>query len=192
MKRVLTLLAAMLLLGVTVGCGGDDEPSDQAAATPSASPFDRAFIDAMVPHHRSAIEMAEAAKSRGLRSMELKQIADDIISSQQQEIDKMLAWREQWFGSRTLGRNAAEVLGLSESQMGMMEHDADEISGAVDVDQAFAQAMSPHHEGAITMAKLAQERGQHEEIKTLADDIIEAQEGEIKILQKHTGGEHHG
>ena len=74
-----------------------------------------------------------------------------------------------------------------------MEHgSADEVAGATDVDATFAQMMIPHHEGAIAMAKAAEERAQHQEVRELAAAIIEAQQREIEILEKHAGGEHHG
>lgn len=192
MKRLMMVLATMLLLAIAAGCGGDEESDDQAAASSSGVPFDRAFIDAMVPHHRSAIEMAEAAKNVGLQQEELRTVADDIIESQQREIDDMLDWREEWFGSRELGPEDRAALGLTEADTGTMEHGAGEIEDAGDVDRAFAEAMIPHHEDAIDMAKQAQEKGQHEEIKNLADDIIGAQESEIEILKEHTGDAHQG
>jgi uncharacterized protein (DUF305 family) len=52
--------------------------------------------------------------------------------------------------------------------------------------------MVAHHEGAIAMAEAARERGQHEEVKDLAEAIIDAQEREIGIMEKHASGEHHG
>jgi uncharacterized protein (DUF305 family) len=183
-------VAAALVLA---GCGGDDEPEQAATASSGSSvPFDLAFIDAMVPHHREAIEMAEAAKTRGLTQPDLAKIADDIISSQQREIDQMLGWREEWFGSRELGPILPEVLGVPEGELGMHHGSGDQIAGAVDVDATFAQMMIPHHEGAIAMAEVAQDRGQHDEIKQLADAIIEAQEREIETLRKHASAEHHG
>jgi uncharacterized protein (DUF305 family) len=124
--------------------------------------------------------MAEAAKAGGLTQPDLSKIADDIIESQQREIDQMLSWREEWFGSRTLGPVLPEVLGVPESELGMEHGSADEIAGAVDVDAMFAEMMIPHHEGAIAMAEAAKERGQHEEVKDLAQAIIEAQEREIE------------
>ena len=192
MNKRAVLFAAVAL--VAAGCGGDDdaEPSGAQTAASGQVPFDQAFIDAMVPHHREAIEMAKAAQSRGLTQPELEQIARDIISSQQREIDRMLEWREQWFGSRTLGPVLPEVLGVPESELGMEHGSADEVGGGVDVDAKFAKMMIPHHEGAIAMAEVAKERGQHEEVKELADAIIDAQEREIGILEKHASGEHHG
>jgi uncharacterized protein (DUF305 family) len=186
-----TLAAAAAF--VLAGCGGGDEPEQAATAGSGSSvPFDLAFIDAMVPHHREAIEMADAAKTRGLTQPDLMKIADDIITSQKREIDQMLGWREQWFGSRELGPVLPEVLGVPEAELGMRHGSGDQIAGAIDVDATFAQMMIPHHEGAIAMAEVAKERAQHDEIKDLADAIVEAQEREIATLKKHASAEHHG
>ena len=41
-----------------------------------------------------------------------------------------------------------------------------------DFDLRFIDAMTPHHQGALTMAKDAQQKSQRPEIKKLADDIL--------------------
>ena len=194
MTRLAGVLAAVALLAA--GCGGGDDADEPAVGGETVAsaqiPFDQAFIDAMVPHHREAIEMARAAKKRGLTEPELRKVADDIIRSQQREIDRMLEWREKWFGSRQLGRVLPEVLGVPESELGMKHGSADEIAGAADVDAKFAEMMIPHHEGAIAMAETATASAQRQEVKELAAAIIEAQEREIRILERHAAGEHHG
>lgn len=50
-------------------------------------------------------------------------------------------------------------------------------------DNAFLAGMISHHEGAIEMAKLAQANAKHEEVKTLANDILAAQSKEIDMMQ---------
>jgi uncharacterized protein (DUF305 family) len=191
-NKILICLAALLLASLLAGCGGDDEDeSSGAAASSSAVPFDRAFIDAMVAHHESAIEMAEAAKAEGLGQADLVKIAGDIIRTQQAEIGQMKGWRQEWFGSSEIDPEGAEALPLSEAEMGM-QHMADDLVGAEDVDQAFASMMIDHHEGAVRMAELAVEQGRHAEIRDLAKRIIAAQEREIEIMQPHAEGEHHG
>ena len=60
-------------------------------------PFDKAFIDAMMPHHRSAIAMAKVALEESDNS-EIKGIARDIVEAQRREIEQMKGWREQWYG----------------------------------------------------------------------------------------------
>jgi uncharacterized protein (DUF305 family) len=59
-------------------------------------PFDKAFIDAMVPHHESAIEMAQVALEES-ENPKIKELAGNIVSAQQREIDQMLQWRQAWY-----------------------------------------------------------------------------------------------
>jgi uncharacterized protein (DUF305 family) len=178
LKKLASLLLAVSALSVA-GCGGDDgEGAEQPPVASGQVPFDRAFIDAMVPHHQTAIEMAREAKEAGLSDSELMKIADNIIATQQVEIDQMLEWREQWFGSTEREPEAG------------MGHSGMDIASADDVDQAFAGSMIGHHTGAIRMAELAQERADHEELKTLAGEIIAAQQREIDIIKAYFMGAH--
>jgi uncharacterized protein (DUF305 family) len=57
---------------------------------------DERFIDAMVPHHQGAIEMAQVALEHAEHD-EIKQLAENIVSAQQREIEQMKQWREQWY-----------------------------------------------------------------------------------------------
>jgi uncharacterized protein (DUF305 family) len=60
------------------------------------NPFDRAFIDAMIPHHRSAIEMAKVAIQES-ENPRIKELAGNLVSAQKGEIEQMRSWREQWY-----------------------------------------------------------------------------------------------
>ena len=51
------------------------------------------------------------------------------------------------------------------------------------IDEHFIEQMIPHHDGAIEMAKLALQKAKRPEIKTLAENIISAQEKEITDMQ---------
>lgn len=64
------------------------------------------------------------------------------------------------------------------SSMGMDLGPAD-----ANFDLRFIDGMMPHHQGAIAMAKEAQQKSQRPEIKKLADEIISAQTKEIAELQ---------
>ena len=63
-----------------------------------AKPFDRAFIDMMVPHHQGAIAMAKQLLKKG-EQPGLRKMANDIISAQTDEIAQMRKWRKAWYGS---------------------------------------------------------------------------------------------
>ena len=65
--------------------GMDAEPS----ALQKADPFDEAFIKMMIPHHEGAIEMAREELDKG-KDPELRDLAQDIVDTQQQEIDQMI------------------------------------------------------------------------------------------------------
>lgn len=58
--------------------------------------FDKRFIDAMIPHHEGALQMAEQVLKNSDRP-EVLELAKNIISSQQVEIDQMQTWRTAWY-----------------------------------------------------------------------------------------------
>lgn len=63
-----------------------------------AKPFDRAFVDMMVPHHQGAIRMARIELARG-KNPKLKSLSQAIIDAQSREITQMSSWRRGWYGS---------------------------------------------------------------------------------------------
>jgi uncharacterized protein (DUF305 family) len=69
-----------------------DDPQQLA----NEDPFDKAFIDNMIPHHRSAIAMAEVAVKES-EDPEIREIANDIVSAQEREIGQMKQWRQEWY-----------------------------------------------------------------------------------------------
>lgn len=61
--------------------------------------------------------------------------------------------------------------------------DDDEQAAANGTDRAFAAEMIPHHEMAVQMAEAAQDNASRAAIRSLADDIITAQNAEIRQLR---------
>ncbi len=58
--------------------------------------FDLRFINAMIPHHESAVKMATDALSKSKRP-EIKKLSQDIVTSQQKEIAQMKQWKQAWY-----------------------------------------------------------------------------------------------
>lgn len=84
--------------------------------------------------------------------------------------------------SMSEGASAPAAKGYTEAMDKMHETMGHiEYSGDADVD--FALGMIPHHQAAIEMAKVQLEYGKDPEIRKLSEDIIKAQEGEIKQLK---------
>jgi uncharacterized protein (DUF305 family) len=61
----------------------------------NADDFDKTFIEEMIPHHQMAVMMASMLKN-GTSRPEMKQLADDIITAQTDEIGKMRQWYREW------------------------------------------------------------------------------------------------
>ncbi len=81
-------------LGLTMAQSG---MTMNMSALNGAKPFDRAFIDMMIPHHQGAIRMARAELARGT-DPQLRTIAQGIIADQTKEIGGMNTWRMSWYG----------------------------------------------------------------------------------------------
>lgn len=52
------------------------------------------FARMMIPHHQSAVDMAEAYLEHG-NDPELRRLAEDIVRTQPKEIDEFEAWLEE-------------------------------------------------------------------------------------------------
>ncbi len=157
---------------------------DEMASSPNAAsqPFDLQFLDTMTAHHTGAIEMAGMALKKSTND-ELKKFAQKIIDDQKKEIDQMKDWRSKWYSGKPPAVNM-EMPGMGDS-MKMMKGDEmkkmDAMTGTA-FDIHFIDMMTPHHAGAVAMAKDALSKAEHPGIKTLSQDIIKAQEAEIKMM----------
>lgn len=148
-------------------------------------PIEQQFIDMMVPHHESAVAMAQVALERAEHA-ELRQFADDMISAQQAEIQQMRDWRKAWFGSaQTPGMAQMPMFPgstsgdrMSGETMDMTEM-VDQLRDAEPFDRKFIDAMIEHHKMAIKAGKIALDRSTRREIKALAQEMITAQTREI-------------
>lgn len=158
---------------------------DETAASPE---IDELFINMMVPHHEGAVAMARIALERSQRA-EIQEMANAIISAQEEEITQMRAWKQEWYGSSDTP-DMSEMPMLEEMPgMGGMGHtmnmqaDVDALQEAPQpFDLAFIDAMIPHHQSAIDAAEIALQEAVHPEIRELAQGIIEAQQAEIEQM----------
>lgn len=165
---VVVVIGLVALIG-----GGEDEAQ--------ASETDGAFITGMVPHHENAIEMAEMAREQADHP-EIKQLADDIVAAQTDEIEILGDIHQRLFGE-PVGQMSHGSLGLSEEMMGM-EMDESILETAKPFDREFIDMMVAHHQGAIRMAQIELAEGDDDETKSLASAIIEAQSREIAQMNE--------
>jgi uncharacterized protein (DUF305 family) len=168
--------------GEMTGMGGMDHGSGDMArqmVMENGEYSDERFIDAMVPHHQGAVEMAEVALENAEHE-EIRSLAEDIVTAQEAEIEQLKKIKQREFGT-------SEVpMEMSQEQMrGMgMTMDPQHLAHREPFDKAFIDAMIPHHESAIEMAQLARKESDIPEIQDLSSNIIDAQRREISEMQE--------
>ena len=159
-------------------CGDDGD--ENSAGNSNAN---RAFLEAMIPHHESAIEMANIAKRRA-EHPEVRELAKRIVNTQREEIRQIERIHQRLFDQKILPNpDAHEGLGLSAQEAGMahMEPTA-ALADAKPFDRAFIDEMVPHHQGAIRMARVVLEETEDDETRSLAEAIVRTQSDEIEQL----------
>jgi uncharacterized protein (DUF305 family) len=181
MRKTLTaaLLTASLL---TLAARGEDEDGSAEAAHNDA---DVMFAQQMIPHHEQAIEMAELAETRAA-SQEVKDLAGDIETAQDPEIETMTGWLGAW-GEDMPGQGEHGGRHDTTDMPGMIDEEAMsdlEAATGEEFDRLFLTSMIEHHEGALDMARAEQEDGEYPDAIALAEDIEAAQRAEIATMKE--------
>ena len=150
--------------------------------------YELRFIDGMTPHHQGALVMAKEVLQKSQRP-ELRKFATQILADQQKEISQMQKWRKAWYpkaGTELMGwhADANHMMAMTPTQISSMRMDQSLGKADNQFDLRFLNAMIPHHEGALTMAKALQEKSQRPEMKQLAGNIITSQQAEIDKMQQ--------
>ncbi|SEF18001.1 Uncharacterized conserved protein, DUF305 family [Streptomyces sp. 2112.3] len=204
LMRRITLVAAtatstLVLAACGSNSGGDGRPGHASATKPASSPSaqapagthnaaDVAFAKGMIPHHRQAVEMADLAVTRAA-SRQVKALAEKIKKAQEPEIKTMSGWLTAW--DEQVPEEMPGMDHSAHSQMpgmkGMKEMDALRKKSGKDFDASFLEMMIGHHRGAVQMAGTEKDKGAYGRAKTLAADIIKAQNAEITQMNKLLG-----
>ncbi len=190
LRRALRPLGAALALALLASAATSRlAPAHAAPSAATMAPFDQQFIDMMVPHHMSAVAMAQIALTRG-QHPQIKALAGSIISDQNSEIGQMKTWRRQWYGSATTP-DMMHMPMLPGLRMGMgmggptFMNDINNLKKANPFDKAFIADMMPHHQMAIDAATLELAHGSHQQLKDLALSIIKGQSREEGLMQAY-------
>jgi uncharacterized protein (DUF305 family) len=171
----------------------------QGEATPGMDmeqvEFDQLYIDMMLPHHDSIIALAEVALPL-LEDPRLQDIAQAIIDTQSAEQEELQQLRAEWYGSAepaamddammTMMMEMMPGMGSAEEQMQIMDAawQVQTFCAADNYDLAFIDQAIPHHQMAIDASEIALEQAVHPEIAAIAQEVIDAQQAEIDLLEQ--------
>ncbi len=146
--------------------------------------FDIDFANMMIPHHQSAVDMAEMYLPKS-KDEKIKTMAQNIITAQKKEIDELknlianhkpADTKERHSDAGHEGGNHNELMDAMTKMMSTMK--GLKMSG--DTDKDFVTMMIPHHQSAVEMAENEISHGKHVAMKTFAQKVINDQTKEIK------------
>lgn len=146
------------------------------------------FARSMIAHHLAAIRMANIELEYGTDN-DMRKLAKDIVFNKQNEISLF----QNWVGTHSDSPAPNGQL-LEQQTADIREEFADGLDDMANQmmlgimsqnpDIAFAQAMLPHHKGALAMAQVELRYGDDDKVRHLADNIIDTQESEIQLMQQ--------
>ena len=209
MTRTTARLAGALVAGALLLAGCADDASDaaghgsmmssSASASSSASTAadhndaDVTFASGMIPHHESAIAMAQMAADRAA-DPRVEDLAARIAAAQAPEIETMSGWLADW-GAGASGSAADDGMGgmdhggmddggMGDGNMGGMDTGALAGMSGTEFDRMFLTMMIEHHRSAVQMAETEAADGQNPDAIALAKSIRDSQTAEIAEMQQ--------
>jgi uncharacterized protein (DUF305 family) len=181
--RWLLVIALLLILATVLGFW----IGTRQTTVPAENSAEVGFARDMATHHAQAVEMATLLRDQS-EDPEMRQLAIDIMLTQQAQIGQMQGWLALW--NRPLARIGPAMAWMDMPTTGLMPGmaDADAINQlrtltGVEADGQFLQLMIPHHRAGVAMAQAVLDRSAQPAVRALAQAIVKAQESEINYMQ---------
>ncbi len=149
-----------------------------STSTPLEGSADVVFARDMIAHHTQAVDMALRVRDRS-SDPELRILAFDMLSGQENQRGQMMAWLDVWNVSQNGDTAPMNGNGL---MMGMATQAQVNAISSLPVQQAeiqFLQLMIRHHQGGIFMAQDVQNIASSPQVKRLAQAVINGQTSDI-------------
>ncbi len=188
-------VALVALAALLIGVLGTLWVVQVRTSPPSEFGADAGFSRDMQTHHQQAVEMSLLVRDR-TADEEVRTVAYDILTSQQQQAGQMYGWLVAWGLPQTSrrppmawvgGEHAAAHSDADGRMAGMAspeQIDALEAADGIEAERLFLSLMIDHHEGGVAMADAAVDEARTDEVRTLAGAISRAQTTEIELLER--------
>lgn len=195
---------AFTLVATLAACGSDSPSADTASTEPAAAAgasdaipaadaalneADVKFAQGMIAHHEQAVEMSEIALDPNRQAgAEVIDLATRIQGAQEPEIEQMTAWLTAAGEPITMDMSEGHDMSSMEGMMTAEQMDALGVATGTEFDTMWLEMMIAHHEGAISQSETVKANGANPDVLTLADQIINAQQGEIAEMKALVAG----
>lgn len=201
MKSFVAVVAAFVLAMFVSACtsqptaadGHTDHEHGAETSTVAGQPADFndadvAFAKNMIPHHQQAVELSALVPDRS-QNPQVTELAAAISAAQEPEIETMKVFLVQWTGTNQTGHEGHDMgdMGMDGMVDAATMDKLKTLSGP-EFDTLWLQSMIGHHEGAIAMANTELTDGANGDAKTLAKQIVSAQQAEIDQMKQMVGG----
>ena len=169
-----------------------------------AAGVDETFAQMMIIHHQGAINMANQVIQSGDNN-EIKQRAQQLITTNQQEVERLQQFagnaNQQMGTTGTTGQQGAATGTTNAGTTGTTTGDpVEQLRGATegtleqlqqeqlngDADHDFAHILILHHQDAIEMANVELQHGKNQQVKEIAQKIVDNNKKQIAELQTWT------
>jgi uncharacterized protein (DUF305 family) len=131
--------------------------------------FEIAYVNQIIAHHKAALEMAHSVVDRA-PNPEVRDAAAKIIDDQQKEIDELTTFLQQEYGQKP---DPDERMSNMPGMMRQMDNADPATAGKM-----FLLMMREHHEIAMQMGQIAQDKAKSQPILDQATTMIETQSAE--------------
>ena len=189
-------LIAIALLGVSVvSCSGQDsdttdtpQTDKDGVAVPAGANqpaevngVDLHFLAMMTPHHQQAVDMSEIILAAQGTSAATADLADRIKVGQEEEIDTMVDWAEQWDQHDLMEQHSQHIANgmITPEQLDQLKT----LEGE-EADTLFLQLMHSHHAGAVAMTQDQIDNGGYQPLVDLAQQMIDVQTAEMREMEQ--------
>ncbi len=132
---------------------------------------DKDFLSHMIPHHEEAIASSQLLLAK-TQNEDLKELLKNIISAQALQVTQMRIWYREWFQEEYVTRGQYTAM--------MRPAEGDDVK---QLEKNFLEDMIKHHDGAIEKANSILKVTKRNEIKSLANHMIESQVKEIEQMK---------
>ena len=165
---------------------------DSAQATPTQGSVDAEFARDTAVHHQQAVELSFIVRDRATDE-DVRRLAYDVINTQANQRGMLLGWLDTWGLPKSLQELPMTWMGHGSMYQA---HDGSLMPGMATNAQLnqlrkargkqaeilYLQLLTAHHKGGIAMSDAAAETAKTEQVRRLAQGMVEGQTAEMRLM----------